>query len=139
MERGEGVSPAMAELRLIYANADTRQLSSADIVKQAERVETLLYQLKEEGVAFPGRMRDHVAQACKISKSKLARLKVIQENLIPLWAGLCGEIYGKNKTTDGRKPVCALEHRPNEKPGNGAVWAWLGTVLELQDRQRQIK
>lgn len=96
VEREEGVSPAMAELRLIYANADTRQLSSADIAKQAERVETLLYQLKEEGVAFPGRMRDHVAQACKISKSKLARLKVIRENLIPLWAGL----YGKNEIAE---------------------------------------
>ena len=30
---------------------------------------------------FPGRMRDHVAEACQISKSKLARLKVIREHL----------------------------------------------------------
>lgn len=74
---------AMQELRLIYANSDTRQMSSADIAKQAERVQELLYQLKEEGVEFPGRMRDHVAEACQISKSKLARLKVIRENLIP--------------------------------------------------------
>lgn len=74
---------AMQELRLIYANSDTRKMSSADIAKQAERVQELLYQLKEEGVEFPGRMRDHVAEACQISKSKLARLKVIRENLIP--------------------------------------------------------
>lgn len=74
---------AMQELRLIYANSDTRQMSSADIAKQAERVQELLYQLKEEGVEFHGRMRDHVAEACQISKSKLARLKVIRENLIP--------------------------------------------------------
>lgn len=72
---------AMQELRLIYANSDTRKMSSADIAKQAERVQELLYQLKEEGVEFPGRMRDHVAEACQISKSKLARLKVIRENL----------------------------------------------------------
>ena len=72
---------AMQELRLIYANSDTRQMSSADIAKQAERVQELLYQLKEEGVEFPGRMRDHVAEACQISKSKLARLKVIREHL----------------------------------------------------------
>lgn len=76
-------SSAMQELRLIYANSDTRKMSSADISRQAERVETLLYQLKEEGVEFPGRMRDHVAEACRVSKSKLARLKVIRENLIP--------------------------------------------------------
>lgn len=74
-------SPAMQELRLIYANSATREMSSADKAKQVERVTELLYQLKEEGVEFPGRMRDHVAEACNISKSKLARLKVIKDNL----------------------------------------------------------
>lgn len=74
-------SAALQELRLIYANSDTRKLTSAELSKQAERVEALLYQLKEEGMDFPGRMRDHVAEACKVSKSKLARLKVIRERL----------------------------------------------------------
>ncbi len=76
-------SAAMQELRLIYANSDTRVMSSAEKAREAERVEMLLYQLKEEGVEFPGRMRDYVAQACNLSKSKLARLKVIREKLIP--------------------------------------------------------
>lgn len=49
-------------------------------VRQA-RVEILLYQLKEEGQEFPGRMRDQVAKACKVSAPKLARLKVIREKL----------------------------------------------------------
>jgi ParB family chromosome partitioning protein len=80
VERGE-LSPAMRELRLIYANSDTRRMSNADLGAQAERVEKLLYQLQEEGVEFPGRMRDHVAEVCQISKSKLARLKVIREGL----------------------------------------------------------
>ena len=84
VERAQG-SAALQELRLIYANSDTRKMTSADISKQAERVEALLYQLKEEGYEFPGRMRDHVAEACKVSKSKLARLKVIRENLAPCW------------------------------------------------------
>ena len=74
-------SDALQELRLIYANSDTRRMTSAEISKQVERVEALLYQLKEEGVEFPGRMRDHVAEACKVSKSKIARLKVIRDNL----------------------------------------------------------
>lgn len=74
-------SAAMAELRLIYANSSTREMTGADKARQAERVEVLLYQLKEEGVEFPGRMRDHVAEACKVSASKLARLKVIREKL----------------------------------------------------------
>lgn len=79
-------SAALQELRLIYANSGTRVLSSAELSRQVERVEELLYQLKEEGMEFPGRMRDHVAEACKVSKSKLARLKVIRENLIPEFA-----------------------------------------------------
>lgn len=74
-------SDALQELRLIYANSDTRRMTNAEISKQAERVEMLLYTLKEQGMEFPGRMRDHVAEACKVSKSKLARLKVIREKL----------------------------------------------------------
>lgn len=78
-------SDAMQELRLIYANSDTRKMSSADLSRQAERVEELFYQLKEEGFEFPGRMRDHVAQACQTTKSKLSRLKVIRERLHRAW------------------------------------------------------
>lgn len=75
------VSPAMQELRLIFANSSTRKLSSADLAQQAEQVEKLLYQLKEEGVVFPGRMRDQVAAACKTTGTKLAELKKIRECL----------------------------------------------------------
>lgn len=78
-------SEAAQELLLIYENMDNRKLSSAEISRQAERVEALLYQLKEEGYDFPGRMRDHVAEACKVSKSKLSRLKVIREGLDDWW------------------------------------------------------
>lgn len=77
------VSPALQQLRLIYANANTRAMTSAELGEQAAQVEKLLYQLKEEGYEFPGRMRDHVAQAVNTSKTKLARLKVIRANLIP--------------------------------------------------------
>lgn len=78
-------SPTLQQLRLIYANANTRTMSSAEISEQAVQVEKLLYQLKEEGYEFPGRMRDHVAQAVGKSKSKLARLKVIRDNLASCW------------------------------------------------------
>ncbi len=77
-------SEALQELRLIYANSGTRKMTPAEISKQAERVEMLLYELKEQGMEFPGRMRDHVAEACKVSKSKLSRLKVIRDKLIPV-------------------------------------------------------
>lgn len=74
-------SAALNELRLIYANSATRVLSASEISKQAERVEALLYELKEQGVEFPGRMREHVAKACQVSKSKLSRLHAIRSNL----------------------------------------------------------
>lgn len=80
VERGD-VSAELQELRLIYANSSTRVLSSAEISRQAERVTDLLYKLKEQGYEFPGRMRDHVAEACNVSKSKLARLNAIRSNL----------------------------------------------------------
>ena len=74
-------SAAMRELKLIYANSSTRVLSASELSRQAERVTELLYQLKEEGTEFPGRMRDHVAEACNVSKTKLARLHAIRSNL----------------------------------------------------------
>lgn len=82
----DSVSPALQQLRLIYANASTRKMSNAEIGEQAEQVRQLLYQLKEEGYEFPGRMADHVSEAVGQSKSKLARLKVIREKLDPAWA-----------------------------------------------------
>ena len=74
-------SAAMAELQLILANSTARVLTNAELAKQAERMELLLYQLREEGYEFPGRMRDQVAAACRVSAPKLARLKVIREKL----------------------------------------------------------
>lgn len=79
----DDVSPALQELRLIFANSSTRKLTSAEIGEQAERVEALLYQLKEDGFEFPeGRIRDMVAAACNTHGSKLARIKVIRERLL---------------------------------------------------------
>ena len=82
VESGE-LSPAMQELRMIYANAATRDLTANERAKQAERVKALLYELAEAGEDFPGRMRDHVAEIVKASKSQLARWDVIRKGLIP--------------------------------------------------------
>ena len=79
----DACSDSMRELRLIFANSSTRVMTPADLSRQAERVEELLYQLKEEGVKFPGRMRDHVAKACAVNATKLANLHAIRSNLIP--------------------------------------------------------
>ena len=78
-----GGSEAMRKLRLIFANSSTRQLTSAELSRQAEEVTRLLYELKEQGWNPPGRMRDHVAEACNVSKTKIGRLHAIRENLKP--------------------------------------------------------
>ena len=116
-ERGES-SAALQELRLIYANSDTRKLTSAEVSKQAERVEMLLYQLKEEGYKFPGRMRDHVAEACKVSKSKLSRLKVIRDNLIPEYA----EYFQKGELSESSAYRLAKEPKDIQR----LVWKYDG-------------
>jgi len=89
-------SPELQELRLIFANADTRKLTSADLNHQTERVEMLFYELEKQGFEFPGRMRDHVAEACKISSTKLAVLTAIRNNLIPELK----EYYEKNEINE---------------------------------------
>ena len=101
-------SASMAELALIMANSSARVLSPAEVSRQAERVERLLYDLKEEGYEFPGRMRDTVAKACQVSSTKLARLKVIRENLRPAWT----EKWEKNELAED--PAYQMARLPAE-------------------------
>lgn len=89
-------SQALAELQLIMANSTARVLTSAEVMHQAKRMEDLLYQLKEEGYSFPGRMRDQVAEACQVSASKLARLKVIDARLCSEYM----ELFKQNKVSE---------------------------------------
>lgn len=104
-------SPAWQGLQLIYANAHTRALTSAETSQQAALTEQYLYQLKEEGHEFPGRMRDHVAQVVGVTKSKLARLKVIRDGLAPdvaakYWSG----DKGKDLTESAAHALAHLTH-----------------------------
>ncbi len=94
----------MEELMLIQANSATRVLTSAELAKQAERIEELLYRLKEQGYEFPGRMRDHVAKACNVAASRLGRLKVIREKLIPeLYERFEGGLIPENAAYDAAR------------------------------------
>lgn len=73
------------KLRLLLANRDTRKLTSADLDRQAADMEKYIVSLKEKGYSFPGRLSDYVAQCLSTSKTKLNRLKIIREGLIPEW------------------------------------------------------
>lgn len=123
VEYGEA-SEAMRELRLIYANASTRVMSPADLSKQAERVEALLYELKKQGVEFPGRMRDHVAEACKVSAAKIGRLKAIRAHIDkPLL-----QMFDDGKMNES--VAYALSQKPVEQQ-RAICDAWLATHQKL--------
>ena len=132
-------SPALQQLRLIYANSNTRAMTSAELSEQAVQVERLLYQLKEEGYEFPGRMRDHVAQAVNASKTKLARLKVIRENLSECWYPL----WQKNQIAESTAYALAKCHQAWQKmifvsAGEHPTWVTEGRVATYAQRFERI-
>lgn len=146
-ERQEG-SEALRELRLLYANADTRRMTPAETSQQALRVEMLLYQLKEEGYDFPGRMRDHVAEACKISTSKLARLKAIENNLAPnlkaaYWNTQKGAFseataYALSQLPPDDQQTIVSEYRTQNRHDPGCQWLTEGRVNKIADALKLI-
>ncbi len=138
-------SPEFTQLKLIYANASTRTMTSAEQSAQTAQVEKLLYQLKEQGMEFPGRMRDYVAQICKISTGKLARLKVIREHLIPEFA----KLWEAGKLTEGAAYVLAghgitqqkMVYIAQTKDGtqDGCFYEYIvKNCLEEMDRVKQL-
>ncbi|MBO7668393.1 MAG: ParB N-terminal domain-containing protein [Firmicutes bacterium] len=137
-----GGSPEMEELRLIMANADTRRMSSVDLAKQAERVEMLLYKLKEQGMEFPGRMRDHVAEACKVSATRLAQLKVIREKLIDVYRLLwdAGKLNETCAYTLAKEPKDVQrrvfeEYGAGEEVQNWPQWQIENAIATVRDPQ----
>lgn len=77
------MSDAMEQMVLIQTNTTARQLSYAEKMEASVRLKKILVQLKSEGVKLPGRLRDIQAEQLEISRTELARMEVIQKNLIP--------------------------------------------------------
>ena len=143
IRENESRSPALQELALIFANNDTRKMTSFETAKQAERVQALLYQLQEEGVPFPGRMRDHVAEACKVTKTRLSNLKVIREHLIPegMMAWEAGDLAEDAALKLARLPEEYQQRilAANKKRNNGRVrWLYSGTVEAQAKRYASV-
>lgn len=73
------------QLMLIHANAQ-RVKSGPELAREARETTEILTRMKERGVELPGRMRDRVAEALKVSSTRLARLAAIKKNLTyPGW------------------------------------------------------
>ena len=63
----EGESSAMTELRLICGNKDNRVRNGAELAREAERMESILLQLKKEGYEFQGKTRKLVAELLQVA------------------------------------------------------------------------
>lgn len=77
------MSEAMEQMVLIQTNTTARQLSYVEKMEAAVRLKKILVKLKDEGVKLPGKLRDIQAEQLEISRTELARMEVIQKNLIP--------------------------------------------------------
>lgn len=105
-------SAALRELKLLLANADNRKLTPADEAQQAERISDCLRRLEDEGFQFAGRHRDWVAKLSGMSRTKIATLDAIRNNLVPELL----EYFKKNEISQSaayelqKLPVLAQKH-----------------------------
>lgn len=74
---------AFSELKLIYANATSRELTDYEKTYQAGRIKELLQELKAKGYKFKGRMREIVADMLNVSPAQMGRMESINKNLSP--------------------------------------------------------
>lgn len=77
------MSESMEWFMLIKTNTTARELTYVEKAESAARLKKHLVQMKAEGVKITGRLRDIVAEQLEISKTELARMEVIEKNLIP--------------------------------------------------------
>lgn len=77
------MSESMEWFMLIKTNTTARELTYVEKAESAARLKKHLVQMKAEGVKITGRLRDIVAEQLEISKTELARMEVIDKNLIP--------------------------------------------------------
>lgn len=79
------VLPPMSEAQersaIIESNRQ-RKKSGSLIQEEAEKLTQSYIERKKAGEELPGRIRDRVAEALQVSKTKLATLKVIKEKLV---------------------------------------------------------
>lgn len=118
------------ELMLIHANAQ-RVKTGPELTKEAAKTTEILTRMKEAGVELPGRMRDRVAEALKISSTRLARLEAIKNNLTyPGWSSK----WEKNAITEA--VAYRLSQLDYSQQMNAADW-----VIDhhIEDRDITVK
>ena len=133
---------ALRQLRLIYANSDNRQYSSADKTREVQELTSIFSELKRLGYQFPGKIREHVAAAAHISDSRAARLAVIGKKLTTpkLREAYEAGRLGENAAYEIARRSPAVISRVDELPMASVCSMTidrLGAVLESLEKQVQ--
>ena len=71
------------EIALINDNAQNRELTEAEKLKQVERLTALYKEKKAKGEAVPGRIRERIAGDLGLSPTQVGRYEKINRGLIP--------------------------------------------------------
>ncbi|CDM69949.1 partition protein [Clostridium bornimense] len=71
------------EIALINDNAQNRELTEAEKLKQVERLTALYKEKKAKGEAVPGRIRERIAGDLGLSSTQVGRYEKINRGLIP--------------------------------------------------------
>ena len=72
-----------AEIILIQANAQTRELTEKEKLEQINKLTALYKTKKANGEKVPGRIRDIIAKDLKLSATQVGRYERVNNNLIP--------------------------------------------------------
>ena len=72
-----------AEICLIQANAQTRELTEIEKLEQVKRLTELYKTKKKNGKKVPGKIREIIANDLKLSSTQVGRYERINKNLIP--------------------------------------------------------
>ena len=72
-----------AEIILIHANAQTRELTEKEKLEQINKLTALYKTKKANGEKVPGRIRDIIAKDLNLSPTQVGRYERVNNNLIP--------------------------------------------------------
>lgn len=128
------MTPAQEECAVIEANRQRIKMPAL-LAQEAERLTEMYVKRREAGEELPGRIRDRVAEALQVSKTKLANLSAIKNGIkVP---GL------KRKWDDGDIPeAAALVIARMDLHKQQTLWDWMvsnhkpWTINNVQEFER---
>ncbi len=118
------MSEAMEWAMLIQTNTAARNLTYVEKAEAVARMKKQLIKLKDEGAKITGSLRDILSEQLEISKTEIARMEVIEKNLIPEAKALLREnrltpstAYALARTKpECQREILNMEHLPAISP-----------------------